>query len=92
MVMKAIATKLGTRTIAAGKFKAQCLQIMDEVLEQKLTVVVTKRGKPVVDITAHISAKPKKPRSFIGSTKGSITSHGDIIAALPNEWSALERD
>jgi antitoxin (DNA-binding transcriptional repressor) of toxin-antitoxin stability system len=41
------------RIIAAGKFKATCLELMDEVLENRtLTVIITKRGKPVAQLTA----------------------------------------
>ncbi len=41
------------RVIAAGKFKATCLELMDEVLENpSLTLILTKRGKPVAQLTA----------------------------------------
>ena len=41
------------RIIAAGKFKATCLELMDEVLETPtLTLIITKRGKPVAQLTA----------------------------------------
>lgn len=36
--------------MAAGVFKARCLQVMDEVAKRKRPVIVTKRGKPVVKI------------------------------------------
>ena len=35
------------RTIPAGRFKAQCLRLLDEVAETGETIIVTKRGKPV---------------------------------------------
>jgi prevent-host-death family protein len=35
------------RTIPAGRFKAQCLRLLDEVAETGETIVVTKRGKAV---------------------------------------------
>lgn len=38
------------RTIPAGRFKAQCLRLLDEVSETGETIVVTKRGKPVARI------------------------------------------
>jgi len=46
------ATETKVRTIAAGEFKATCLQLMDEILANNLTVVVTKRGKPVIEAIA----------------------------------------
>jgi antitoxin (DNA-binding transcriptional repressor) of toxin-antitoxin stability system len=91
MVMKTF-PQSKTVLIAAGKFKATCLQLMDEVVAGKLNLTVTKRGKPVMFITAPPKQKPAKPRSFIGASKGTIAYHGDIVSALPNEWSAVEED
>jgi prevent-host-death family protein len=58
-----------TRTIPAGEFKAKCLQLMDEVNDKKLTLIITKRGKPVSQVTA--PAPQEKPfRSIIGRSPG----------------------
>ena len=38
------------RTMAAGKFKAQCLAVMDEVQARREPVVVTKNGRPVAKL------------------------------------------
>ena len=38
------------KTIPAGKFKARCLAIMDEVQAKRQAVVITKRGKPVAKL------------------------------------------
>ena len=35
------------RTVPAGEFKATCLRLMDEVDETGVTIVITKRGRPV---------------------------------------------
>jgi hypothetical protein len=52
MVMKAV-THREFRIIPAGEFKAKCLQLMDEVYENRnLTIIITKRGKPVAQMTA----------------------------------------
>jgi prevent-host-death family protein len=90
MVMKA-SIQSETVSIPAGEFKAKCLQLMDEVEAGKLTLTVTKRGKPVMFITAP-KKDTAKPRSFIGAGKGMMTIHGDIVSALPNEWAVLEDD
>jgi hypothetical protein len=60
MVMKAQA-KMETRTVAAGEFKAKCLQLMDEVQAGGLTLVVTKRGKPVVPVECGAVAGSEDP-------------------------------
>jgi antitoxin (DNA-binding transcriptional repressor) of toxin-antitoxin stability system len=80
MVMKRaaqIAEASETRTIAAGEFKAKCLQLMDEVNEKKLTLIVTKRGKPVM----RAEAVEKPFRSVIGRTPN-IKILGDIMTPL----------
>jgi prevent-host-death family protein len=38
------------RTMAAGKFKAQCLAVMDEVQAKREPVIITKHGKPVAKV------------------------------------------
>jgi hypothetical protein len=41
------------RIVAAGEFKAKCLQMMDDVLaNSQLTLVITKRARPVAQLTA----------------------------------------
>jgi antitoxin (DNA-binding transcriptional repressor) of toxin-antitoxin stability system len=54
MVMKA-STPATTqhRIIPAGQFKATCLQLIDEVhADRSLTLIITKRGKPLAQLTA----------------------------------------
>ena len=48
------------RTLGAGKFKATCLQLMDEVLDKGLTVIITKRGKAVAQLSAPTVQSPTK--------------------------------
>ena len=70
-------------TIAAGKFKAKCLKLLDEVAEKRETLVVTKHGKPV----AQVMPMPVQ-QGLIGSMRGSVLWEGDIISPLENEWEA----
>jgi hypothetical protein len=79
MVMKASAQP-EIRTIPAGEFKAKCLKLMDEVVKGNLTLIVTKRGKPVMQATAPVTtAKPFVP--LWGSTPN-IQIHGDMMAPI----------
>jgi prevent-host-death family protein len=36
--------------MAAGKFKDECLKILDDVARNKTSVVITKRGRPVAKL------------------------------------------
>jgi len=53
-------TEPEVRTLGAGKFKATCLQLMDEVLKKNLTIVITKRGKAVAQLSAPTTHEPLK--------------------------------
>ncbi|HEX6494690.1 MAG TPA: type II toxin-antitoxin system Phd/YefM family antitoxin [Acidobacteriaceae bacterium] len=73
------------RTIAAGKFKANCLAIMDEVQKKRETVLITKRGKPVAKI---IPAVEEGKDTFFDSLKGQIIFKGDVVSPAfeLDEW------
>ena len=85
------------RTIAAGEFKAKCLRIMDEVKETGQSVVVTKRGEPVIKIVRFSNGKngKKKKDDIFGRLKGVIEIVGDpddlIRPAFElHEWDMLK--
>jgi len=41
---------MNERTIMASRFKAECLAILDQVDELKVSIVVTKHGRPVARV------------------------------------------
>jgi prevent-host-death family protein len=67
------------RTIAAGEFKAMCLRIMDEVNETGLSLVVTKRGQPVMRVVPFMGGKKNSKRkdSIFGRLIGVMEIVGD---------------
>jgi prevent-host-death family protein len=73
-------------TIPAGEFKAKCLKLLDEVAENRKSLVITKYGKPV----AQVIPMPAKQRDIVGSMKGGVTILGDIISPLDVEWDAMK--
>ena len=44
------------KSISAGRFKDQCLRIMDTVARTKAPIVVTKRKRPVVKVVSYVAA------------------------------------
>ena len=76
----------GVRTFTASEFKAKCLKIMDEVAESGERVVITKRGKPV----AELSQVRELRKPIFGSMRGSIKYMGDIISPIDVEWNAMK--
>jgi prevent-host-death family protein len=75
------------KKMAAGVFKANCLAIMDEVQSKRVTVVITKRGKPVAKLVPIES----KTDDIFGFLRGKATITGDIVspALTPEEWGDL---
>lgn len=76
-----------TKIMKASEFKAKCLAVMDEVAETGENVVVTKNGKPVVELVPH---KKKAKRDLIGLFKNDLVIKGDIISPIDVEWDAMK--
>lgn len=76
------------KTMAAGEFKARCLQVMEQVRSTRTPVVITKRGKPVAKLVPADLAAQWVP----GRLRGKIEILGDIVSPLvaPEDWEALK--
>jgi prevent-host-death family protein len=72
-------------TIAAGKFKASCLGLLDEVQRERKEIVITKRGKPVARI---VPIEAEKVPNLFGRMKNSGMIIGDIISPIGEIWDA----
>ncbi|HVR22548.1 MAG TPA: type II toxin-antitoxin system Phd/YefM family antitoxin [Candidatus Polarisedimenticolia bacterium] len=66
------------KTIAAAKFKAHCLTLMDGAHKNREPIVITKRGKPV----AKLVPAGNEDREFLGRPEGIIRIVGDIESPL----------
>lgn len=51
--------------IAAGKFKDQCLKLLDTVAQTKSPIVITKRGRPVAALVPYVP--PQKAIGYLAS-------------------------
>ncbi len=72
-------------TIPAGEFKAKCLNLLDQVAEDRKPLVITKRGRPVAKLV------PMEPEvKLFGALRGSVTYMGDIISPIENEWEVCQ--
>ncbi len=71
------------KTVPAAKFKAQCLALMDDILETGEPIVVTKRGKPVVRVMP-----VEQPVQILGRLRGLFEVRGNITdpAIPPEDW------
>jgi len=79
------------KTMAAGAFKAQCLKVMDQVQAKRVTVVITKRGKPVAKLVP-VEDKENKKDELFGFYAGKGRIVGDVLAPALSleEWGDLK--
>jgi prevent-host-death family protein len=75
------------KTMNASRFKATCLEVLDQVARSGHGVIVTKRGKPVARVVPMVN----RPDRIVGAMKGEIEVQGDIIGPIDVEWGALKR-
>lgn len=71
--------------IAAGQFKAKCLQILDEVERTRIPRIVTKRGRPVARLVPVTEAASG---SLFGCLQGMLQITGDIVTETGEAWDA----
>ena len=71
--------------IGAGEFKAKCLQLLDDVAEQRGILIITKHGKPVAKL---VPVEPEQ--KLFGALKGSVVREMDIVSSVNVEWDAAK--
>ena len=73
--------------IPAAQFKSQCLAVMDQIAETGRPVVVTKHGKPVVQIIPVQSDE----NEIFGFLEGKVRIVGDVENTIPlSDWNLPE--
>ena len=69
--------------IGAGQFKAQCLQLMEQVRLRREEIVITKHGKPMAKL---VPVEEPKAQSVFGYLQGKVEIVGDIVSPLDEQW------
>jgi prevent-host-death family protein len=69
-----------TKEITATQFKARCLRLLDEVAESGETLVVTKRGRPVVRV------EPTQPRRDLRGSVRYNVSDEELVNFSVGPW------
>ena len=72
-------------TIPAGKFKAQCLKLMDVVHDKHVSITITKHGKPIAQLTPIID---QESHDFFGCMRDTLISTGDLTKSIDEQWDA----
>lgn len=71
------------RQIPITQFKAGCLKLLDQVSKSGQPLVITKRGKPLAQVTRVV----EKTRPLMGRMKGTAEVVGDIVYFdTSDEW------
>jgi prevent-host-death family protein len=77
------------RYVSAVDFKANCLRLMDEVVQQRRPIIITKRGKPV----AKLVPVEEEPINLFGRMAGTAKICGDIISPIEDAgWTGDEEN
>ncbi len=70
--------------IAVGKFKAQCLALIDHVAQSHETIIITKYGRPMAKV---LPIDPEKDL-IEKPLKNAATYVGDIVTPIDEKWEA----
>jgi prevent-host-death family protein len=75
--------------ISISKFKATCLSLVEHVKKTGQTIIITKRGEPIAQISP-LSSKDHEDTDSFGCMSGTAKQIGDIVAPLETEdWEEL---
>ena len=76
-------------TLLVSDFKARCLAVLEHVHSGGETVLVTRRGKPLVRVMP-VTDRPAGPRR-LGALAGEASAKGDIAhAGFAADWEGLK--
>lgn len=67
----------------AGRFKNQCLKVLDEVAAEKAPVTITKRGRPVATLVPYTAQASTAP-----SLRGSVLKERGSPYRTGEPWDA----
>ena len=76
-------------TLLISDFKAKCLAVLDRVHASGETVLVTRRGQPLVRV---VPATARRPGTrTLGALAGEASAKGDIVhAGFGGDWESLK--
>lgn len=76
-------------TIQASQFKTKCLSIMDRIHDGGESVLVTRRGEPLVRVIP-VTERTGKTRP-LGALMGEVLSKEDLVhISFADDWEGLK--
>jgi prevent-host-death family protein len=83
------------KTVPAGAFKQGCLALLDEVSEQGIELVVTKRGRPVARVLpmADASERDRDILAELRSTTRTLVADQELLrpSSDTTPWPVMQR-
>lgn len=76
--------------VSADKFKAKCLELIDQVARTGEPLIITRRGKPVARLMPMEAPVPRA--SLFGYMAGTATILSDIVKVPHDSWAAESGD
>jgi prevent-host-death family protein len=70
------------KMVAATEFKTHCLALLEEVRQTRQSLLVTRHGKPVVEISPYMPRGADRANPL----KGSILFEGDVVSPVEEKW------
>lgn len=75
--------------ISVSKFKATCLSLLEHVKKTGETIIITKRGVPIAQVSP-LSSKQHEEGTSFGCMSGTAKQVSDIVEPFDShDWEAL---
>jgi prevent-host-death family protein len=77
--------------IAISKFKATCLEVLERVRRTRKSILVTRFGEPVAEVSPPSISERKGKR--VGAMTGTVRIKGDIVSPVStaDSWEVLKK-
>ncbi|HEY0687012.1 MAG TPA: type II toxin-antitoxin system Phd/YefM family antitoxin [Steroidobacter sp.] len=70
------------KSVPATQFKAHCLTLLEEVRATRQPLLITRHGRPVVEICPYAP----KDSAQTNPLKGSVIYQGDLTSPIDEKW------
>ena len=77
------------KNIPAGKFKAICLELLDQVKERKQEYIITKRGVPYARLAP---IEPREGDGPVGFMRGTVIDSSGALEPNDEPWGESDTD
>jgi prevent-host-death family protein len=72
--------KKSIHEVAISEFKAKCLALLEEVDKTKVSLRVTRRGRPIAEVIP--ASRNMEERNWLGSMADSMEIRGDVVSPV----------